>query len=97
MSFVVSLTWLKRGIAKTPTKLKIDKEELEQILKSSKKKDKKKNKKKEKKTEELEEEVGLDETDDVTTKYELGDYDDEEEEGNGFRFNSIQNSFINTT
>ena len=37
MSFVVSLTWLKRGIAKTPTKLKIDREELEQILKSSKK------------------------------------------------------------
>ena len=68
MSFVISLAWLKRGVAKTPSKLKIDKEELEQIIKSTKNK-----------TEENEDviEENEEEFDDVNEKYKLDDYDNE--------------------
>jgi hypothetical protein len=85
MSFVVSLTWLKRGIAKTPTKLKIDREELEQILKSSKKKERKKKKQEKEETEsEIEEEVEendeiKEDSDDISSKYKLENYDEEED------------------
>ena len=45
MSFVSSLCWVKRGAAKTPSKIDIDKKELEKILKSEEKKNKKAEKK----------------------------------------------------
>ena len=77
MSFVVSLAWLKRGVAKTPTKLRIDKEELEKILRSSKNKEI--NEDTESDREEAEEEEITKDSDDVISKYKLEDYDEEED------------------
>lgn len=45
MNFVVSLCWVKRGLAKTPTRIQLDNDELKKILESDKKNKKKKLKK----------------------------------------------------
>jgi hypothetical protein len=68
---LLSLCWIKRNAAKTPAKIRLEKEELDALMHSKNiKKTKKKPTKKAAKTKN-------EDDDEIIEKYNLGDYDDE--------------------
>ncbi len=74
MSFsLLSLCWVRRNAAKTPAKLKLEREELEALISSKKIKKTKKKSKKQK----TEPQSNKDNDTEINAKYNLDDYDDE--------------------
>jgi hypothetical protein len=75
---LLSLCWIKRNAAKTPTKLRLDKSELDDLIKSRKiKKNKKKLGKKSEPVNNTQTNNQDDEDNSIFEKYNLGNYDDE--------------------
>ena len=78
MRFISSLCWIKQGICKTPTKLRLEKNEMKKLfadLKHKKTNDEEDDEKQEEETKQ-----DNDDEQDTDKKYNLDDYDNEEEE-----------------
>lgn len=82
MKFISSLCWIKQGVCKTPTKLRLEKNEMKQLFDEMRHK-KPNDDDDETKEEEEDKEV------DTDKKYNLDDYDDEEDELKLEQLNSL--------
>jgi hypothetical protein len=86
MRFISNLNWIKKGVSKTPTRIKIDKDEMKELFKEIKQDNDEEDEREVDDEEEEEEEEGLnsssnlDEESKINRKYKLDDYDDEEQE-----------------
>ena len=81
MRFVSSLCWVKKGCGKTPTKIKLDKDEMKAIFSEMDKPDDEENSDEvnEDSDGDKNENTEEDETKKIDKKYNLDDYDDEGE------------------
>jgi hypothetical protein len=81
MPFISSLCWVKKGASKTPTQIRIEKNELKSIIDNSNNDSKKRKKGKQEELIESDQEIEDEEGDQNTDKkYNLDDYDDEEDD-----------------
>lgn len=86
MRFISSLNWIKRGVSQTPTKIKVDQDEMKKIFEEEA------DKKPEDSDEERPRDDENDEEQDVDKKYNLDDYD---QEGNDSMRDRIESSVLN--
>jgi hypothetical protein len=79
MRFISSLTWIKRGVSKTPTRIKLEKDEMKSLFAEADKNLADKHEEEEESEEEKssEENESVDEETKINRKYKLDNYDQE--------------------